>query len=324
MNGLAATTTTVATAAPGAAPASRPGSIPRRFQQVTVFSAEPMLGNPLAVVHGAEGLDDAAMAALARWTNLSETTFLLPPTDPAADYRVRIWTPFGELPFAGHPTLGSCWAWLSAGGQARQADRVVQECGVGLVTVRRDGVGPATGLATRPATSPATSPATNPGSRLSFAAPPLRRDGPVDEATLQRAAAGLGLARDEIVGHQWVDNGPGWFALMLGSAERLLALQPDWSVLGSMKFGVVAPQRPGGETQFEVRGLFNGLEDPVTGSLNAGLGQWLIGAGLAPEHYVAAQGHALGRAGRVHVQRENGTVWVGGDVTPVIEGMIGL
>jgi PhzF family phenazine biosynthesis protein len=303
-------TTMTTSTAPGAS--GRLGtslaSARRRFQQVTVFSAEPMLGNPLAVVHGAEGLDDAAMAALARWTNLSETTFLLPPTDPAADYRVRIWTPFGELPFAGHPTLGSCWAWLSAGGQARQADHVVQECGVGLVTVRRDG--------TRPASSP--------DSRLSFSAPPLRRDGPVDEATLQLAAAGLGLARDEIVGHQWVDNGPGWFALMLGSAERLLALQPDWSVLGSMKFGVVAPQLPGRETQFEVRGLFNGLEDPVTGSLNAGLGQWLIGAGLAPEHYVAAQGHALGRAGRVHVQRENGTVWVGGDVTPVIEGMIAL
>lgn len=277
---------------------------PRPFHQVTVFSASALRGNPLAVVHAAGGLDEAEMAALARWTNLSETSFLLPPTDPGADYRVRIWTPFGELPFAGHPTLGSCWAWLAAGGQPRQAGQVVQECGVGLVTVRSSVDG-------RP-------------DRLAFAAPPLRRSGPVDEATLQQAAAGLGLAREEIIGHQWVDNGPGWFALMLGSAERLLALRPDWSVLGAMKFGIVAPQAAGADTDFEVRGLFNGLEDPVTGSLNAGLGQWLIGAGLAPERYVAAQGHALGRAGRVYVQRAGDTVWVGGDVTPVVEGQIRL
>jgi PhzF family phenazine biosynthesis protein len=277
---------------------------PRPFHQVTVFSASALLGNPLAVIHAAEGLDEADMAALARWTNLSETTFLLPPTDPGADYRVRIWTPFGELPFAGHPTLGSCWAWLAAGGQPRQAGQVVQECGVGLVTVRSSVDG-------RP-------------DRLAFAAPPLRRSGPVDEATLQQAAAGLGLAREEIIGHQWVDNGPGWFALMVGSAARLLALRPDWSVLGAMKFGIVAPQAAGADTDFEVRGLFNGLEDPVTGSLNAGLGQWLIGAGLAPERYVAAQGQALGRAGRVYVQRSGDTVWVGGDVAPVVEGLIRL
>lgn len=274
---------------------SRPG---RRFHQLDVFSAQALRGNPLAVIHAAEGLDDERMAAMARWTNLSETAFLLLPTDAAADYRVRIWTPFGELPFAGHPTLGSCWAWLAAGGVPKSAGEVVQQCGVGLVRVRQD------------------------GQRLAFAAPPLRRNGPVEPELLARACSGLGLRPDEIVAHAWVDNGPGWFALLLGSGERVRALRPDWAVLGRMKFGVVGPQAPGGETAFEVRGLFDGIEDPVTGSLNAGLGQWLIGSGRAPEAYVAAQGHALQRAGRVFVRRESDTVWVGGEVTPVIEGII--
>ena len=274
----------------------------RRFHQVDVFSAEALRGNPLAVVHAAQGLDDARMAAIARWTNLSETTFLLPPTDAGADYRVRIFTPLGELPFAGHPTLGSAWAWLAAGGTPRDAGRVVQQCGVGLVTVRRD------------------------GDRLAFAAPPLRRTGPLDGATLARIAAGLGLAAGEILAHQWVDNGPGWCAVLLPSGECVRSLQTDWSALGDLRLGVVGAQAAGEDTAFEVRALIGDgrFEDPVTGSLNAGLAQWLIGAGLAPEAYVAAQGHALQRAGRVFVRCEAGEVWVGGAVTPVIEGIIGL
>ena len=279
---------------------------PRPFRQVDVFTAEPLRGNPLAVVHEAEGLSDAAMAAFARWTNLSETTFLLPPADPAADYRVRIFTPGGELPFAGHPTLGSAFAWLAAGGVPRPSGRVVQECGIGLVTVRRDPAAPR---------------------RLAFAAPPLRRSGPLDAATLARIRAGLGLGADEIVQHQWVDNGPGWCAVLLASAARVLALRPDAAALGELKLGVVGPHPAGGDAQFEVRAFVPGLgvpEDPVTGSLNAGLAQWLIGAGIAPAAYVAAQGTALQRAGRVQLQRAGDTIWVGGEVTPVVEGIVTL
>jgi PhzF family phenazine biosynthesis protein len=276
----------------------------RRFHQLDVFSAVPLKGNPLAVVHAAQGLDEATMAAFARWTNLSETTFLLPPTDPAADYRVRIFTPVGELPFAGHPTLGSCWAWLAAGGAPKTADRVVQQCGVGLVAVRRD------------------------GARLAFAAPPLRRSGPLDDDLQARIAAGLGLQADEIVRHAWVDNGPGWCAVMLGSAARVLAVQPDWALLGDLKLGLVGPQPAGADTAIEVRALFGsggqGFEDPVTGSLNASIAQWLIGEGVLPRAYVAAQGQALQRAGRVHVACVDGEVWVGGDVTPVIDGVVSL
>jgi PhzF family phenazine biosynthesis protein len=275
----------------------------RRFDQLDVFTAVPLKGNPLAVVHAAEGLDDATLAAFARWTNLSETTFLLPPIDPAADYRVRIFTPGGELPFAGHPTLGSCHAWLAAGGVPRSAGVVVQECGVGLVRVRRG------------------------GSRLAFAAPPLRRTGPLAADLLHKIAQGLGLTAADIVQHQWVDNGPGWCAVMLRSAEQVLAVRPDWAVLGGLKLGLVGPQLAGQDTQFEVRAFVPGLgvpEDPVTGSLNAGVAQWLIGAGLAPPVYTAAQGAALGRAGRVMIEQEGGTIWVGGDVVACVEGTVTL
>ena len=272
----------------------------RRFHQLDVFSAVPLKGNPLAVVHAAEGIDDATMAAFARWTNLSETTFLLPPTHADADYRVRIWTPFMELPFAGHPTLGSCWSWLAAGGRPRADSMVVQQCEVGLVRIRRQ------------------------GARLAFAAPPLRRSGPLEAdrlATIQRA---LGLQAADVLHHQWVDNGPGWGALMLRSAAAVRDVQVDWSVLGDIKVGLVGAQEAGQDTAVEVRAFFNGIEDPVTGSLNASLAQWLIGAGLAPAQYVAAQGSALGRAGRVHVQREGDSIWVGGDVAPCIEGEVDL
>lgn len=275
----------------------------RRFHQLDVFTATPLKGNPLAVVHDAQGLDDATMAAFARWTNLSETTFLLPPTDPGADYRVRIFTPGGELPFAGHPTLGSCAAWLAAGGQPQAKGEVVQECGVGLVRIRRE------------------------GERLAFAAPPLRRTGPLEPTLLARIARGLGVAPGDILQHQWVDNGPGWCAVMLPSAERVRALRPDFAALSDLKLGAVGPCRPGEDTAFEVRAFVPGLgvpEDPVTGSLNAGLAQWLIGAGLAPARYVAAQGSALGRAGRVHVAQEGGEVWVGGDVVICIDGALSL
>ena len=275
----------------------------RRFHQLDVFTATPLKGNALAVVHAADGLDDATLAAFARWTNLSETTFLLPPTDPAADYRVRIFTPAGELPFAGHPTLGSCHAWLAAGGQPRTPGMVVQECGVGLVRVRqRQG-------------------------RLAFAAPPLRRSGPVDTDTLKRIVRALALAPGDLRQHQWVDNGPGWCAVLLDSAARVLALKPDWAALGDLKLGVVGPQAAGQDTQFEVRAFVPGLgipEDPVTGSLNAGLAQWLIGAGLAPPAYVAAQGAALGRAGRVFVESDGAAIWIGGDVVSCIEGEVAL
>lgn len=271
-----------------------------RFSQVNVFSKDPLAGNPLAVVHAAKGLSDARMASLARWTNLSETTFLLPPSDAGADYRVRIFTPSGELPFAGHPTLGSCHAWIAAGGKPRKAGVVVQECGVGLVRVRCD------------------------GPRLEFAAPPLRRTGLLEPDVLAKVAKALAVAPTDIVHHQWVDNGPGWCAVMLRSAREVLALKPDWAALSPLKLGVVGPHKPGYDAAFEVRAFIGtgGYEDPVTGSLNASLAQWLIGAGLAEPSYVAAQGAALQRAGRVHLRRDGTDIWVGGDVVTVVEGRI--
>lgn len=275
-----------------------------RFSQVNVFSADPLGGNPLAVVHDAEGISDEQMAALARWTNLSETTFLLPPTDKGADYRVRIWTPGGELPFAGHPTLGSCHAWLSAGGKPARPDIVFQQCGVGLVRVRCG------------------------GPRLAFAAPPLKRSGPLDPALLEKIAKGIGVQTGDIVQHQWVDNGPGWCAVMLRSAKQVLSLKPDWAALDPLKLGVVGPHDPGHDAAFEVRafigGAGGGYEDPVTGSLNASLAQWLTGAGVAQPTYIAAQGTAMKRAGRVHLRKDGEAVWVGGDVVDVISGEIRL
>lgn len=273
------------------------------FHQLDVFSAVPFKGNPLAVIANADGLDTAQMQAIANWTNLSETTFLSRPKDAAADYHVRIFTPLRELPFAGHPTLGSCHAWLALGHQPK-GDVVVQECGAGLVRIKRD------------------------GTRLAFAAPPQRRSGDVDPALQQRIAASLGLAPSAIKAAQWVDNGPGWVAVMLGSRAELLALKQDPSLLPGQSLGVVAPwdaARDGSEAQFEVRAFMGrGDEDPVTGSLNAGLAQWLIGAGIAKPRYVASQGTVLGRAGRVHVAQEGETIWIGGDVTRCVAGTIAL
>jgi len=274
----------------------------RKFTQLDVFTATPLKGNPLAVVHDAQGLSDADMAAFARWTNLSETTFLLPPTQPGADYRVRIFTPDRELPFAGHPTLGSCHAWLAAGGRAQRDGEVVQECGVGLVRVRRD------------------------GARLAFAAPPLRRSGTVDEATLAQIARCLKIPRDAIRASNWVSNGPHWVAVMLGSRAEVLALKPDFVAMGDLELGVVAPWS-GGEADLEVRAFVPTLgvqEDPVTGSLNAGLAQWLIGAGMIAPRYIASQGTALGRAGRVHVEQRDGDFWIGGDSVVLVAGQVML
>lgn len=271
----------------------------RAFRQVNVFSADPLRGNPLAVVHDADGLSDVRMAELARWTNLSETTYLLKPEDPKADYRVRIFTPNGELPFAGHPTLGTCHAWLAAGGMPREPGFVVQECGVGLVRIKR-------------------------GERLTFAAPPIKRGGPLEGDVLAKIGRALKIPLSDVRQHQWVDNGPGWCAVMLGSAERVLSLQPDWAGLDPLKLGVVGPHAGGHEAAFEVRAFIGGggYEDPVTGSLNASLAQWLIGAGLAPSSYVAAQGTAMQRAGRVYLRKEGHDVWVGGDVVECIRGEI--
>jgi PhzF family phenazine biosynthesis protein len=271
------------------------------FQQVDVFTTEPFRGNPLAVVVGADALSESQMAAFANWTNLSETTFLLRPGPAGGDYRVRIFTPHGELPFAGHPTLGSCHVWLATGGQPR-GNEVVQECEIGLVRIRRG-----SGL-------------------LSFQAPKLRREGPLDPYTLAQVVKGLHLTPESIVASNWVDNGPGWLAVLLQSREDVLAVRPDYATLAGLRVGVVGPwhpQKDGTEAQFEVRAFTaGGYEDPVTGSLNASVAQWLIGAGIAPPSYVASQGTALGRAGRVYVERDGPEIWIGGAVTTCIEGAV--
>lgn len=318
----------------------------RAFRQVDVFTEVPYRGNPVAVVLDGAGLTQDEMATFARWTNLSETTFVLPPsavgdrdgssdrgglshrdgspdpTEPAApqaDYRLRIFTPTTELPFAGHPTLGSCHAWLGAGGTPRDPGRIVQECGAGLVELRRD------------------------GARLAFAAPTRRRTGPLDDELLGRVCAGLGLGRGEVIAHAWVDNGPGWCAVLLGSAERLLELQADFRALGGAKVGivaghdvgVVAPRDDDSGVAFELRAFFphapgpdgivtTGAEDPVTGSLNASVAQWLREEGRAPASYVAAQGTAIGRAGRIHVHDDGASIWVGGDCVTCISGTVEL
>ncbi|MBP2871487.1 MULTISPECIES: PhzF family phenazine biosynthesis protein [Pseudomonas] len=275
------------------------------FKQLDVFSSVPLKGNPLAVVLGADSLTDQQMADFARWTNLSETTFLLTPRDPQADYRVRIFTTLKELPFAGHPTLGSCHAWLQAGGVPRGAE-IVQECEIGLVRIRHQ------------------------GDELAFIAPPLLRSGAVDAPLLERVRLGLGLAQGAIVRSQWVDNGAGWLAVMLASREQVLALQPDYSQLLGLAVGVIAPCDPARDdvdAQFEVRAFVAGdgaQEDPATGSLNAGVAQWLLAEGLAPERYVVSQGTALGRAGRIRIERQGEEIWVGGAVAVCIEGRLQL
>jgi PhzF family phenazine biosynthesis protein len=274
----------------------------RAFRQIDVFTIEPYRGNPVAVVLAAEGLSDAQMQRFAHWTNLSETTFVLPPADARADYRVRIFTPVAELPFAGHPTLGTCHAWLEAGGAPHSADEIVQECAAGLVSIRRtpDGLG--------------------------FAAPPLIRSGPVDEDELAHVAETINVDRDAIVAAEWADNGPGWVALLLESAEAVLAVRPG---LVDHDVGLVGPHPAGSEAAFELRAFFpkDGAttEDPVTGSLNASVAGWLLGSGRASAPYVAAQGTALGRAGRVHISADDaGAVWVAGGTVTCVSGSVEL
>lgn len=276
-----------------------------QFKQVDVFSRVALKGNPVAVVLNADGLSDAQMADFARWTNLSETTFVLRPQDPQADYRLRIFTTLRELPFAGHPTLGSCHAWLEAGGQPKGRE-VIQECGAGLITIRRD------------------------AEQLAFKAPPLLRSGPVEEALMQRICAGLRIEPQAVVRASWVDNGPGWVAVMLRDRAQVLALEPDYPQLLGLTLGVIAPwdsAKDGDEAHFEVRAFIAGdgmQEDPVTGSLNAGLAQWLMAQGLAPARYTVSQGSAMGRAGRVAIERVGDDIWVGGAAVTCLSGHLTL
>lgn len=274
----------------------------RPFKLVDVFGTDPFTGNPLAVIAGAEDLTTEEMQRITRWLNLSETTFLLPPTRSEADYRVRIFTLSHELPFAGHPTLGTCHAWLEAGGVPRRSGVIVQECGAGLVEIRQG------------------------GETLAFAAPPLIRAGEPEEADIVRAAQVLRIDRAMITAAQWVDNGPGWLAVLLPSAEAVLAVEPARHHPERIDIGLVGPHAPESEAAFELRAIFSGqdgalIEDPVTGSLNASVGQWLFASGRARGAYVAAQGTRLGRMGRVQVSQDaSGQVWVGGRTRTMFSG----
>ena len=274
----------------------------RRFVQVDVFGENPYRGNPLAVVVDAEGLTTSDMQTFAKWTNLSETTFLLPPTHASADYRVRIFTPTEELPFAGHPTLGSAHAWLTNGGVPKDGNTIVQECKVGLVNVRRD------------------------DNSLSFAAPPLLKSGPVDDALIREAAESLGISRKAIIDAAWIDNGPGWMGILLASADEVLAIQPKPMKL---TLGVAGAHVAESRFAYEVRAFYssNGitLEDPVTGSLNASLAQWLISSGRFNAPYLASQGTAIGYAGVVKVDVDDlDVVWIGGNVATCISGEVDI
>lgn len=273
------------------------------FSQVDVFGSHGLDGNPLAVVHDADALDRDQMQRFARWTGLSETTFLLPPMSLEADYRVRIFTPEQELPFAGHPTLGTAYAWLAADGRSHPDRLVIQECGIGLVPVRRD------------------------GERLAFAAPPLTRFEAVADDLVARIAGGLGLARDDVLDASWLANGPQWIGVRLASAEQVLSVTVDPAQLAGLEIGLVGSYPPGVEFAYEVRALLPGqsiAEDPVTGSLNAGVAHWLTGQGLAPDHYVVSQGTVIGRAGRITVDREGEVLWIGGRVTGVVGGEVSI
>lgn len=273
-----------------------------KLDLVDVFGAQALRGNPLAVVHGAEGMSTAAMQALTRWLGFSETTFLLPPTDPAADYRVRIFYPAGELPFAGHPTLGTCHAWLAAGGVPKNADRIVQECGVGLVEVRRD------------------------GERLAFRAPPLINGAKLTDAERAETAALANVSLEAIVDARHAANGPHWRLLRLRSADAVLGADPLPRAPVGTDIGLVAPAAPGSGADWEVRAFFadpNGklVEDPVTGSLNAAVAQHLFADGLATGSYVAAQGRCTGADGRVHCSIDDqGQVWIAGRTDTIAAG----
>jgi PhzF family phenazine biosynthesis protein len=273
------------------------------FSQVDVFASGGFAGNPLAVIHDAVGISTERMHTITEWIDLSETTFLLPPEHPDADYRVRIFCPGRELPFAGHPTLGTCAAWLAAGGRPRSADRIVQECGAGLVPIRRR------------------------SGRLSFAPPPLVRSGPVDDDVLHERLGQLGLSSEQVVDAAWIDNGPGWMGILLHSADAVLDVERPTGSIPGFDVGLAGASPSGGAADIEVRAFFADAtgairEDPVTGSLNAAVAQWMIGARRLGAPYVASQGSALGRTGRVHVDAADGELWIGGDVTVTISGSI--
>ena len=273
------------------------------YRMVDVFSREPFKGNPVAVVHGAGDLSDVQMLAITRWMNLSETTFLFDAEHPDADYRVRIFTLDRELPFAGHPTLGTCQAWLSAGGIPRTPGRIVQECGAGLIEIRRQGVD------------------------LAFAAPPLLRQGPADHSKVEEVCNFLDIGREEILDIEWIDNGPGWLGVRLESAQAVLDVEAATRHPARIEVGLVGPWGDGADTDFEVRALFSDqrgaiLEDPVTGSLNAALAQWLVASGQATVPYTASQGRKLGREGRIEVSAAGDDLWIGGAATVIVEGKI--
>jgi len=269
---------------------------------VDVFGSAPMRGNPLGVVHGAEGLSEAQMLELTVWLGFSETTFLLPPTDSAADYRVRIFYPGGEMPFAGHPTLGTCHAWQQAGGVAKRSGTVVQECGVGLVEVRQE------------------------SDLLSFRAPPFTHYGPLSDGERAEAARIAGVPQDRIVEAMHVANGPGWQMLRLASAADVLAAQPVADAPNGTDIGLAGPHPAGSEVSWEIRAFFANLqgklaEDPVTGSFNAGVAMHLFGKEMARGSYIAAQGQKVGADGRIHCrQDDDGSVWIGGRTAMIASG----
>jgi PhzF family phenazine biosynthesis protein len=275
----------------------------RAFAEIDVFTSVRYLGNPVAVVLDGEDLSTEEMQHFANWTNFSETTFVLPPTEPTADYLVRIFTTTVELPFAGHPTIGTCTAWLTNGGQPKDPKRIVQQCGVGLVPITRNDDG-----------------------RLAFAAPELRREGPIDDATLAEAVAALGVSPEAVVDSGWIDNGPGWLGILLGSAEEVMAIKPSNTPL---TIGVIGPHPGGSPSAYEVRAFFPGdagtLEDPVTGSLNASAAQWLVGSGRFTPPYIATQGAALGRSGQIYIDSDpSRQIWVGGDAVACVSGFVEL
>lgn len=283
----------------------RAASTTRRFQMVDVFTERPLFGNPLPVVVDCDGLSGEDMLRITRWMNQSETTFLLPPSNPGADYRVRIFTLERELPFAGHPTLGTCYVWLQHGGRPLKPGQIVQECGAGLIPIRRQ------------------------GEQLAFAAPPLQRSGPVEAGKIAEVADVLRISRGDIVDIEWVDNGPGWIGVLLASAEAVLDLHPAGSHEARIDIGVVGPYPQGHEFAFELRAFYTDhnhsiREDPVTGSLNASVAQWLIASGRAQPPYTARQGTRLGRSGRISVSREDGEIWIGGRVVSLVEGTCSL
>lgn len=264
------------------------------FAQVDVFSTSPYGGNPVAVVLDADDFSDALMQRIAQWTNLSETTFIQTAKSPEADYRLRIFTPQTELPFAGHPTLGSAKAWLVHNPEGQKKKTIIQECAAGLIEIRQD------------------------GPTLSFAAPKLQRTGPIDQDYLDQIIAAYGIKPSQVVGHQWVDNGPGWAVLQLATAQEVLDLEPDFSLIPHAMVGAVGPYPTGSQHAFELRSFAPGvnvLEDPVCGSMNASVAQWLTSSGQAPNRYTVSQGTRLGRTGEIVIDVDEETIWVGGHAT---------